>query len=222
MNKENLTYNQSDIEDIIKCLQKNLNEDNYNLDTKYFKSYFEFIKYFERIDSIDYHSFVIGSYFSYGWMPTVLKNFDKNDNIKSIITILNKIKSNIEIKDEEYLLLVKSINNSIVGVSKLLHFINPKQYPIFDSRIKNYFKQKGLVENIYKTNYYNKNKPELKYTKDIQQYKLFKSLCLDIISSSKFNDIYDKSIIKLHLNNRLTKIRVLENLFFYFGGNNDS
>ena len=36
---------------------------------------------------------------------------------------------------EQLELLQKIINNSVVGTSKLLHFINPEQYPIIDSRV---------------------------------------------------------------------------------------
>lgn len=35
----------------------------------------------------------------------------------------------------ELLFLKRSFNNSLVGVSKLLHFINPRVYAIWDSRV---------------------------------------------------------------------------------------
>lgn len=35
----------------------------------------------------------------------------------------------------DLVLLKKSFNNSLVGVSKLLHFINPNIYAIWDSRV---------------------------------------------------------------------------------------
>lgn len=40
---------------------------------------------------------------------------------------------------------------------------------------------------------------------------------MEIICNHRFNRIYDESLIKLGINKELTKMRVLENLFFYFG-----
>lgn len=208
---KNIEFTKNDIDKIIDSLNYHLDMTN-TFETKYFDSYFEFVKYFEKIKTIDYHSLVISSYFTYGWMPTILKNFDLEDDISKPIEIFNKVKGHTEIDDFEYMRLVKCINNSIVGVSKLLHFINPAQYPIFDSRIKNYFESNELLKTIWKPTYQNKEK-------DIQQYKLYRDICLSIINDSRFESIYKESIQKLNLGKRLTRMRVLENLFFSFGGN---
>ena len=185
----------TDIEKIIDSLESNLSSiDRFtNEDNKYFDSYFEFVKYFERIETIDYHSLVISSYFTYGWMPTILKNFDTENDVKKTINIFNKVKNNIEIDNGEYYSLIKCINNSIVGVSKLLHFINPTQYPIFDSRIKNYFKNNNSLNLdsdkkhlIWKLTYQNKNTEPLA-RKDIEQYKLYRYICSQIIKNDRFN-----------------------------------
>ena len=143
----------TDINNIIESLESHLSKVDQFEDTQYFDSYFEFVKYFENIETIDYHSLVISSYFTYGWMPTILKKFNMEDDISKPLSVFNKVKNDVEIDDEEYLSLVKCINNSIVGVSKILHFINPSQYPIFHSRIKNYFKTKNLITTVLKPNY---------------------------------------------------------------------
>lgn len=203
-------YTHIDIDNIIDNLELHLGKMDKFEDTQYFYSYFEFVKYFENIDVIDYHSLVISSYFTYGWMPTILKNFNTEDKITKPLSVFNKVKKNIDIDHEEYMSLVKCVNNSIVGVSKLLHFINPIQYPIFDSRIKNYFKENGLCELVWKPTYQNKNKA-------IHQYKNYRSICMEIICNHRFNRIYDESLLKLGFNKKITKMRVLENLFFTFG-----
>lgn len=203
-------YNDIDINNIIDNLEFHLNKIDKFEDTQYFDSYFEFLKYFDDIEIINYHSLVISSYFTYGWMPTILKKFNMDGDVSKSISAFNKVKQKIEIDDEEYMNLIKCINNSIVGISKLLHFINPTEYPIFDSRIKSYFKNNDLIESVWKPTYQNKSK-------DIQQYKIYRSICLEIISNHRFNRIYDESLIKLSLSKPLTKMRVLENLFFTFG-----
>ena len=67
----------------------------------------------------------------YGWMPTIIEfntDIEIDDQIFDMISkgsmdpkLLNKLKS--------------AVNNSIVGVSKLLHFLNPNDYAIWDSRV---------------------------------------------------------------------------------------
>lgn len=115
-----------------------------SIETQYFDSYFEFLTFFHQIKTFNCHSFTIGSYLIYGWMPTI-----PNINItQEAIDTLNKAKQEDLLYYNDYLSLVKSINNSIVGASKILHFINPKQYPIFDSRIKNFF-EKTLLLRIF-------------------------------------------------------------------------
>lgn len=203
-------YTNTDINNIIDSLEFHLSNIDRFEDTQYFDSYFEFVKYFENIETIDYHSLVISSYFTYGWMPTILKKFDIDSDITKPLTVFNKVKKNVSIDDNEYMSLVKCVNNSIVGVSKLLHFINPIQYPIFDSRIKNYFKINNLLDSLWKPTYQNKDK-------DIQQYKTYRDICLTIINDGRFDSIYDMSIQKLGLDRDLTKMRVLENMFFTFG-----
>ena len=133
-----IPFDNNDINQILDTLELNLSKLDKFENTYYFDSYFEFLKYFDELEKIDYHSLVISSHFTYGWMPTIITLDPKYMN--ESILILNKVKNSNEMNNDEYLILVKCINNSIVGVSKLLHFIKPKQYPIFDSRIKKYFK----------------------------------------------------------------------------------
>ena len=66
----------------------------------------------------------------YGWMPTML---EYNQISNSDLFFKNVNNGSIE---KDFLDMVKhSINNSIVGGSKFLHFLNPEEYAIFDSRV---------------------------------------------------------------------------------------
>ena len=202
-----ISFNENDINKIIDTLECDLSKIDKFENTYYFDSYFEFLKYFEKLEKIDYHSLIISSHFTYGWMPTIL-TLDAS-RINKSIDVLNKAKSNQPVNNDECLELVKCVNNSIVGVSKLLHFIQPTQYPIFDSRIKKYFKSNKLLYSVYK---HTTGK-----TQEIQQYQIFRDICFEIIRHDRFKKIYDESILKLGINRDLTEMRVLENLFFYFG-----
>lgn len=99
----------------------------------YLETYPEFIQYFRNIDRIERHHLIISSHFIYGWMPTIL-NIDLK-SINEVLRLLNEVKSGKLLTVEELMILKKCINNSLVGLSKLLHFINPRSYAIWDSRI---------------------------------------------------------------------------------------
>jgi hypothetical protein len=88
------------------------------------------------------HDITIGIYFAYGWMPRMLSKFDIS-NINKIVNILNRAKRGIFPQENELEILRDSINNSLVGVSKLLHFINPDIFAIWDSNVYKYIQKKG-------------------------------------------------------------------------------
>lgn len=77
----------------------------------------------------------------YGWMPTILN--EANDEIGKwadkdwarIKVCLKKVESGEKLSIGELKNVMALTNNSIVGTSKLLHFINPDVYPIYDSRV---------------------------------------------------------------------------------------
>lgn len=104
-----------------------------NTENSYLVAYPVFIEYFKTTNSIEKHHLIIGSHFVYGWMPTII---DLNiSNLKDILNFLNEVKKGKILNAQELEVLKKCINNSMVGVSKLLHFINPENYAIWDSRI---------------------------------------------------------------------------------------
>jgi hypothetical protein len=99
----------------------------------YIKTYPEFIQFFKNINNISKHDLVISSHFVYGWMPTIIDL--KFQDIEGVLKSINKAKNGALLTIAELELLKSTINNSLVGLSKLLHFINPFDYAIWDSRI---------------------------------------------------------------------------------------
>lgn len=77
----------------------------------------------------------------YSWMPTILKNWDfQKFNVENPIEIIKNL-SSVE-SAKAFLLNIDAtspVNKSWVGLSKLLHFLNPKLFPIWDSRIAKHF-----------------------------------------------------------------------------------
>jgi hypothetical protein len=107
-------------------------------DNSYLLSYREFLAYFAELKEITAHNFIIGAHFTYGWMPTILELQELTKNSYHAVAILNKAKQGATLTEDQFASLRVTINNSFVGTSKLLHFINPNNYAIWDSRVYRY------------------------------------------------------------------------------------
>ncbi len=82
-------------------------------------------------------------------MPTILKRFDI-EQLDNMVTMLNDARNGRFLEPQDLKVLKNSINNSLVGPSKLLHFINPEIFAIWDSRVSRYIENNvnmALVRN---------------------------------------------------------------------------
>ncbi|MCX6735864.1 MAG: hypothetical protein NTZ13_02170 [Candidatus Parcubacteria bacterium] len=164
-------------------------------DTSYFISYPEFIKYFSDIKQISKHNVIIGINFTYGWMPTIF-NFRSKD-FDNVVLILNNAKKGIVPQVHELETLKKCFNNSLVGTSKLLHFINPEIFAIWDSRVYRYLTNHRAY-NYHLNNY--------------ESYLAYLEFCKYITNQPGFDYIHN-SIIK-KMGNEITKYRTAELVMF--------
>jgi hypothetical protein len=86
-------------------------------------------------------SAVICVHVAYGWMPTALDPIGVSralgGNSGELLRVLDAVRESKrpEVQKEDLLLLKQFANNSTVGASKLLHFLNPRVYPIWDGRV---------------------------------------------------------------------------------------
>jgi len=110
----------------------------------YILSYPYILSFFADKQIITSSEIVIGSHVVYGWMPTILEldmNATKGISLDEVATLLTLAKTTI--LSREQLMAVKGmVNNSIVGASKLLHFVAPENYPIWDSRVYEFIHNK--------------------------------------------------------------------------------
>ncbi len=102
-------------------------------------SYREFLNFFKFKEVLTEHDIIIGAYFTYGWMPTML---DLRGDLNEVAAIANSVKKGVQIDQESFMKVAIAINGSAVGASKLLHFINPETHAIWDSRVYRYLHQK--------------------------------------------------------------------------------
>jgi hypothetical protein len=103
-------------------------------------SYREFLNFFSSKGELTGHDMVIGAYFTYGWMPTML---EMRGDVEDVARIANKARTAEGISREDFSSLAFAINGSVVGASKFLHFLCPSQYAIWDSRVYRYFHQQA-------------------------------------------------------------------------------
>ena len=162
-------------------------------------SYVEFINYFKNINLIDKHNLIIGINFTYGWMPTIFEF--KNYQFQDAINVLNKVKLSEGITDKEIFFLTNMFNNSLVGTSKLLHFINPEKYAIWDSRVYRYL-------------FLNKE-PNYKTISNVNIYLSYLEFCKFISNSNEFTNIH--KFIKEKLQYDITAYRAIELVMYSRG-----
>lgn len=89
--------------------------------------------------------------FAYSWMPTIPDINSENTKWDRLIELINELKQGSIVNRKELLsLLTPLVNNSIVGSSKVLHFIAPNLAPIIDGRVtKAWNKRFGLGKTGY-------------------------------------------------------------------------
>ncbi len=156
-----------------------------------FVSYVEFLKFFSDKKTITKTDFIIGTHFAYAWMPTIL-TYGKNSSekeYKECAIKLDMVKKGKLLSKRDLRLLVKVVHNSMVGVSKILHFVSPETYPIIDSKVMRYFSGKND-------------------TITIDTYLNYLAWCKKIVTNSGFNKI--KNMIEKKVGYKISDLRALE------------
>lgn len=112
------------------------------------------VRYFDLLSVMGKEDFVRGILMVYGWMPKILRVCSggvlRDDEFLMIRSFLVKLRClSGEEKLDGYKGFIEGewivnrlkvlMNNSVVGLSKLLHFVNPRAFPLLDSRILSLF-----------------------------------------------------------------------------------
>ena len=167
--------------------------------SSYLMAYPVFINYFGSIDKITPNELIIGAHFAYGWMPTIL-TLGKAD-IASCCEDLNRAKAGERLQLEELIRLQEFMNNSIVGLSKLLHFIRPDQYPIWDSNVAGFVS--GGPYPPHKIN-------------DARYYLHFITYCEELINAAAYEPIHELLVSQLG-SSPMSRFRSLDLIMFTEG-----
>jgi hypothetical protein len=179
-------------------------------DEKLYKNYIYLLEFIRRNFLIKDITSLIGiSHTVYSWMPRMLINC----NIPFDITEENvcKIFKEIDNGNHEINFINKLklfTNDSIIGVSKLLHFCNPAFYPIYDSNVYQAITQEK------EQNYQNIDNPK-NYIEYIIKLNILKN---DIILIEGLKEILSQKKYDI---DKLSSIRMIEFCLYNNGKNLD-
>lgn len=161
----------------------------------YIQTYPHLVAFCSEHHPFNEEAFLQATLMVYGWMPTSLK---LKGNLQKSISATNRLLE-LEKPDHNLLLVAhETINNSIVGISKLLHFSKPTVFPIWDSKIA---KQQF---NIKHQCAYNKPQPYAEYFQLVHK----------TINSPKIMKI--REYAKRNIPYQVTDVRAVE--YYIFNG----
>ena len=79
-------------------------------------------------------------------MPTILTLNGSSDDYAAAANLLTQIKYGAAATASHLETLANLVNNSLIGTSKLLHFLRPDLYAIWDSRVCRFIYGKYMVD----------------------------------------------------------------------------
>ena len=82
---------------------------------------------------LDEGALVAVAHLAYGWMPTVL-HLDFNA-LPTALQRVEEARQGVVLTGPDLQQIAAAVNHSVVGASKVLHFVNPTLYPIWDRRV---------------------------------------------------------------------------------------
>jgi hypothetical protein len=144
--------------------------------SSYILSYPYLLSYFTSKRVVDPADLVRGAHMAYGWMPTILELYPEPPNLDLAAgaELLTRARRHGALSDEELGSLASLINNSLVGASKLLHFVAPSQFAIWDSRIYAFvFGEKPHNHRVQKIASYRTYLSQLAHLKDDPRFDSF-------------------------------------------------
>jgi hypothetical protein len=117
----------------------------------YSKAYPALLAHFRNLKTLDWANVVVGVHVVYGWMPTIprlggIMAWDEEKK-QNTVNILLTAQSGHMLSVIELNSIKALCNNSIIGASKLLHFLRPDVFPIWDSRVAKVFTRNRKINN---------------------------------------------------------------------------
>lgn len=160
-------------------------------------SYPHLVGYFRRRNPLGADGLICGSFMVYGWMPTILKSISNETDLNELAVVLDDIRRRAEISDQELQLVTSVTNNSLVGASKLLHFLAPSNFAIWDSRVY------AFLRDAYPHNY---------QIQKLTGYRSYLKCLEDLVSHDEFPAFH--ASVNEKMGYEVTPFRALEVVMF--------
>jgi len=164
-------------------------------DESYIISYPHLLDFFATKATISAGDVVCGAHMVYGWMPTILDLYTKAHGLDLVgaAQLLNKARDAGTLTDADLQRLAGLINNSLVGASKLLHFVAPSQFAIWDSKVYTFvFGQRPYQNRV----------------SDVTSYRTYHQRLAKLQSDHRFDSFYKS--IKSKMGYTVSPLRALE------------
>ena len=167
----------------------------------YIISYPELVTHFANVERFGQHEVIIGASIVYAWMPKVLQW--KNGDFGSVAQLLNRVKEGDRLRPSEMSGIASLVNNSVVGASKLLHFVNPRIYPMWDRWVWSYWARK------WPRNYRNDK------MNNVDNYLAYLIDCDDLVQDRRFPQLH--RLVERGLPYGVSPFRAVEQIMFHGG-----
>jgi len=108
-------------------------------DRAFIQCYPALVGFFDRNERFSADDFVCAAHMVYAWMPRILRlhRYERQDFERGA-DIVQRARTDGAIDDEDLVWLIGTVDNSLVAVSKLLHFARPDRFAIWDSRVQRF------------------------------------------------------------------------------------
>ncbi|WP_394562119.1 hypothetical protein [Aquipseudomonas alcaligenes] len=114
----------------------------------YVRSYPHILAHLASCKVLTERDFICGAHMVYGWMPTILEiHATESVTVPDGVSLLQKARAQGQLSCSEIQRLAQLVNRSVVGASKLLHFVNPEAFAIWDSRIYSFIYEQAPHQN---------------------------------------------------------------------------
>ena len=167
--------------------------------TSYIRSYPSLLRYFEGKSILSSEDVICGAHMVYGWMPTILTlDFDQKDlDPERAALLLMKARNEGQLSDDEISCLGDLVNHSLVGASKLLHFVAPESFAIWDSKVYTFVHREAPYH--YRIN-------------NIKYYCGYLNKLKSLKEDSRFNEFHNSVNVKIGY--PVSALRALELVMF--------
>jgi hypothetical protein len=180
--------------------------------SSYLASYPAIIDHFQAIERFTTNKFIVAAHLVYGWMPTILElDFS---TLTEAVSVLEAARRGVVLTAPQIAQLASTVNHSVIGASKLLHFTNPNLYPIWDSRVFQ-FLTRSSSSSLLKGHHYQVNKAAL--------YEVYAYTCREVVLTTDFQPTYHELVeqfkaIPGYETFTITPLRAVEYIMFMGGG----